>query len=249
MTAGPISLAGKRIVIIGGSSGIGLATACEAARRGAQLVIGGRSPERLAAAAQQIGGGVETIALDATREEEVAGFFARVQRLDHLAVLVPSAPDRTVSAGFAPFLEMDAGAFESVFRNRFWTQCWGVRHGAPRMSRDGSIVLMSNTQPRKTIPNYAASCAAAGAIEALARTLAVELSPIRVNVVAPGFVETPGTGHIPPERRALWDRIAASQPVKRLGRAEEIADAMLFLMENRFCSATVLDVDGGYRLT
>lgn len=244
-----MSVAGKRIVIIGGSAGIGLATAKEAARRGASLVIGGRSRERLSQAARQIGGAVETIALDATVEREVAGFFEKVGPFDHLTVLVPSAPDKSVSARFAPFTEMEPALFEAIFRNRFWTQCWGVRYGAPRMSRDGSIVLMSSSQPRKTIPRYSASCAAAGAIEAMARSLAVELAPIRVNVIAPGFILTPGTDNIPPARREQWDRIAQSQPVKRLGSPEEIAAGMLFLMENGFTTGTVLDLDGGYRFT
>ena len=144
---------------------------------------------------------------------------------------------------------MHEGVHRILFRNRFWTQCWAARYGAPHMSKDGSIVLMSSSQPRKTIPRYSASCAAAGAIEALARILAIELAPIRVNVIAPGFVLTPGTGHIPPERRAAWDRIAQSQPVKRLGDPGEIADGMLFLMENGFATGTVLDIDGGYRFT
>jgi len=244
-----MSLAGSRIVVIGGSSGIGLATAREAAARGAQLVIGGRSQDRLARAAGEIGGRVETHQIDATDESAVAALFGRIGRFDHLAVLVPSAPDASVSAKLAPFLAMEPGLFETIFRNRFWTQLWGVRYGAPQMSPTGSIVLMSSAQPRKTIERYAASCAAAGAIEALARTLAIELAPIRVNVIAPGFVETPGTGHIPLERRQNWDRIAAAQPVKRLGKAEEIADEMLFLMANAYATATVLDIDGGYRLT
>ena len=244
-----MSLAGSRIVIIGGSSGIGLATAKAAAARGARLVIGGRSAERLERAAAEIGGAVETREVDATDESAVAALFAKIGPLDHLAVLVPAAPDKSISAKLAPFIEMETGLFETIFRNRFWSQVWGVRYGARQMTETGSIVLMSSSQPRKIIPRYAASCAAAGAIEALARTLAIELAPIRVNVIAPGFVETPGTGDIPLERRQSWDRIAAAQPVKRLAAPEEIADAMLFLMANAYATGTVLDVDGGYRLT
>ena len=83
----------------------------------------------------------------------------------------------------------------------------------------------------------------------MARLLAIELSPIRVNVIAPGFIATPGTDDIPRERRAAWDRITAAQPVKRLGTAEEIAEGMLFLMENGYTTGAVLDIDGGYRFT
>lgn len=245
----PMSLKDKRIVLVGGRPGIGLRTAKEAAARGARVVIAGRTLERLKSAADEIGGKVETYQVDATSEAAVKAFFERVGGFDHLAALVPSAPDKSLSAKLGLFLDMEPGVFETVFRNRFWTQCWAARYGAPQMSKDGSIVLMSSSQPRKTIPRYSASCAAAGAIEALARILAIELAPIRVNVIAPGFILTPGTEHIPTERRAAWDRIAQSQPVKRLGDPGEIADGMLFLMENGFATGTVLDLDGGYRFT
>ncbi|MGF7160837.1 NAD(P)-dependent dehydrogenase (short-subunit alcohol dehydrogenase family) [Rhodoligotrophos appendicifer] len=244
-----MSIAGQRIVIIGGSSGIGLATAKAAAARGARVVIGGRSVERLGTAAAEIGAETETHALDATDEHAVKAMFEGLGKFDHLAVLVPSAPDKTASTRLVDFLHMEVGQFETVFRNRFWSQLYGIRHGAPHMTPTGSIVLMSSSQPRKTIPRYSASSAAAGAIEALARSLAIELAPIRVNVIAPGFIETPGTSHIPTERRAAWDRIAEAQPVKRLGTPEEIAHGMLFLMENSYATASVLDIDGGYRLT
>lgn len=244
-----MSLKDKRIVIIGGSAGIGLRTAKGAAARGAKVVIAGRTLERLKAAADEIGGNVETYQVDATTEAGIKAFFSRVGAFDHLTVLVPSAPDKSLSAKLGLFLDMEPGVFEAVFRNRFWSQCWAARYGAPHMSKEGSIVLMSSSQPRKTIPRYSASCAAAGAIEALARILAIELAPIRVNVIAPGFIQTPGTDHIPPERRAAWEKIAQAQPVKRLGDPDEIADGMLFLMENGFATGTTLDIDGGYRFT
>jgi NAD(P)-dependent dehydrogenase (short-subunit alcohol dehydrogenase family) len=254
-----MSLDGKRIVIIGGSSGIGLATARMAAARGAALVLGGRRQARLDEAVASIGavmgatgvgtGRVETCVIDATEEAAMATLFAGIGAFDHLCVLVPSAPDANVSARLVPFLQQDPAVFETIFRNRFWTQCWGARYGAPHIRAGGSILFMSNSQPRKPITNYSPSCAAAGAIESLMRILAVELAPIRVNVIAPGFVQTPGTGHIPPERRAAWDRIAQTQPVPRLADPQEIAAGILFLMENGFTTGATLDIDGGYRFT
>lgn len=244
-----ISLKDQRIVIIGGSAGIGLSTAKEAVLRGAQVVIAGRTLERLEAAAASIRGSIETRQLDATSERTLAVFFSEVGEFDHLAVLVPGAPDKELSAKLGPFLTMESDVFEAVFRNRFWTQCWAVRHAVPRMRPTGSIVLSSSSQPRKTIPGYSASCAAVGAVEALTRTLAIEIAPIRVNVIAPGFITTPTTDFIPPERRAAWDKVLNAQPVKRFGSPAEIADGILFLMANAFATGTVLDIDGGYRFT
>ena len=244
-----MNFTGKRIVLIGGSAGIGLATAKQAASLGASLVIAGRTEERLQHAEAQIEGPVECHQLDATDESAVAGLFSKVGAFDHLSVLVPGATDKQHSKMFDRFLDMDSDAFAQVITNRFWTQCYAARHGAPHINSGGSIVFVSNTQPRKAIENYSPSAAACGAIETLARILAIELSPIRVNVIAPGFIETPGTDAIPPERRAAWDRITSAQAVKRLGRAEEIADGLLFLMANEYTTGTVLDIDGGYSLT
>lgn len=244
-----MSLKGKRIVIIGGSAGIGLCTAKGAVARGAKVVIAGRTQERLKIAAEEIGGQVEFYQLDATTEAGIKAFFSRLGAFDHLTALVPAAADKSLSAKLGLFLDMEPSVFETVFRNRFWSQCWAARYGAPHMSKEGSIVLMSSSQPRKMIPRYSASCAAAGAIEALARILAIELVPIRVNVIAPGFILTRSTDHIPPERRAAWEKIAQTQPVKRLGDPDEIADGILFLMENGFSTGATLDIDGGYRFT
>jgi NAD(P)-dependent dehydrogenase (short-subunit alcohol dehydrogenase family) len=244
-----MKLTGKRIVLIGGSAGIGLATAKRAAKQGASVVIAGRTEQRLQSAKQQIDGTVETHQLDATDEAAVADFFAKIGPFDHLSMLVPAASDKALSTKFVRFLDMTSEDFAAVFTNRFWSQCYAARHGAPHMNPDGSIIFVSSTQPRKAISNYSASGAASGAIEILARILSIELSPIRVNVMAPGFIETPSTDDIPADRRAAWDQITSAQAVKRLGRAEEIADGMLFLMTSEYTTGTVLDIDGGYRLT
>ena len=240
---------GKRIVLIGGSAGIGLATAKRASQLGASLVIASRSGQRLQSAEAQIDGPVECHRLEATDESAVAQFFSKIGAFDHLSVLVPGATDKQHTAMFDQFLKMDSNAFQQVITNRFWTQCYAARHGAPNLNAGGSIVFVSNTQPRKAIENYSASAAACGAIETLARVLAMELAPLRVNVIAPGFIETPGTSEIPAKRRAAWERITSKQPVRRLGQAEEIAEGMLFLMDNEYTTSVVLDIDGGYRLT
>jgi NAD(P)-dependent dehydrogenase (short-subunit alcohol dehydrogenase family) len=243
------SLKGRRIVLVGGSAGIGLATARAAITAGGRLVIAGRTAERLESAKSALGGTIETHQLDATDESAVESFFKRVGAFDHVASFVPGASNKAMSARFGLFLDIDSATFEAVVRNRFWAQCYIARHGAPRIARDGSIVFMSSTQPRKSIPRYAASAAASGAVESLARILALELAPVRVNVVAPGFIHTPGTEDIPAERKRAWAAMVAGQAVKRLGTPEEIASAILFMMANAYMTGAVMTVDGGYTLT
>ena len=147
-----MDLTGKRIVLIGGSAGIGLATAKQAAKLGASLVIAGRTEERLSEAVAAIDGPVQTHQLDGTDEKAVADFFAEVGQFDHLSILVPAAPDKTVSKKFVRFLDMASEDFASVFVNRFWSQCYAARHGAPHLNPHGSLVFVSSIQPRKAIP-------------------------------------------------------------------------------------------------
>jgi NAD(P)-dependent dehydrogenase (short-subunit alcohol dehydrogenase family) len=244
-----ITLHGQRIVLIGASSGIGLATATLAAQRGAVIVMAARGEERLRAAASKVEGETEVHCLDATVEAQVKSFFAGLGAFDHLCTLVPSASSRTQSATYSSFLDTDADLFAGVFRNRFWAQCFAARHGARHLRPGGSIVFVSNTMPRKVIPSYSAACAAAGALEALARILALELAPVRVNVIAPGFVGTPGTKLIPEQRKETWDRLVTGQPVNRYGDAAEIGEAILSLMSNRYATGAILTIDGGYSLT
>ncbi len=244
-----MALAGQRIVLVGGSSGIGLATAKAAVALHARVLIAGRSAERLAQACEATGAAVETGCLDATREEEVAAFFDQHGGFDHLAVLVPSAPSKEISEKLGPFLKTATATVESVFRNKFWSQYFCARYGAPHVAVGGSITFVSATTPRKAIPGYSATAAANGAVEALANTLALELAPVRVNVVAPGFVATELIKTLPPDRRTEWNRLAKRQPVKRMARPEEIADAILFLMGNAFVTGEILQIDGGYKYT
>ncbi len=196
-----------------------------------------------------LGGEVETETLDATQEAQVVAFFERVGGFAHLAVMVPSAPSKAISAKLGPFMTSSTDVFEKVLRNKFWTQYYCARYGAVRMAEGGSITFVTATNPRKPIPGYAATAAANGAVEALANTLAPELAPVRVNVVAPGFVASELAQTLPPQRRSEWDRLVERQPIKRMARPEEIAEAIIFLMGNNFVTGEILQIDGGYKYT
>jgi NAD(P)-dependent dehydrogenase (short-subunit alcohol dehydrogenase family) len=237
-----MNLDGKRIVVIGGSSGIGLATATMAVCEGASVVIASRSSARLEKAAREIPGKVEVAAVDVRDESSVRHFFDHVGDFDHL-----TTPCAGVAGG--NFLDLDLQAARKAFDSKFWGQYHAARYGAPRIRSGGSITLVSGSNSQRPLPQASVRAAVNSAVEGLARALAVELSPIRVNAVSPGPVDTPLHDHLPKERRdALFQAVAASLPVKRIGKAEEIAQTVLYLMTNGFTTGSTLYVDGGYTL-
>jgi NAD(P)-dependent dehydrogenase (short-subunit alcohol dehydrogenase family) len=243
------ALAGQRIVLIGASTGIGFATAKAALAARAKVVIAGRSVERLDRAWNALERKVEAFRLDATEEHSMAAFFARMESFDHLGVFVPTAPSAKVRAQLGAFLETPPEAFEAVIRNKFWPQLYAARHGARRIAPGGSLLFVTGQAHRKSLPGYAASAAANGATEALVRTLAVELAPVRVNAIAPGLVESDILRMAPEAfRRAAAEKVAR-HPVPRMGSADETAAGILLLMANRFVTGTVLELDGGMKLT
>ena len=243
------SLADQRIILIGASTGIGFATAKAALAAHARVVIAARSVERLDRAWNALDRKAEAFRLDATEEHSMAAFFARMKSFDHLAVFVPTAPSAKVRSQLGAFLETPPEAFEAVIRNKFWPQLYAARHGAPRVAPGGSLLFVTGQAHRKSLPGYAASAAANGATEALVRSLAVELAPVRVNAVAPGLVETDILRTAPEAfRRAAAEKVAR-HPVPRMGTVEETAAAILLLMANRFATGVVLELDGGMKLT
>jgi len=237
-----MKLQGKKVVIIGGSSGIGLATAKAAASEGAQVVIASRSEEKLRKAAAEIKGKVESIPVNTLEEASVKALFERTGEFDHLAT--PGS-----EAAWGPFLELDLRAAKSGFDSKFWGQYLAAKHGAPKIRPGGSITLFSGAYSQR--PGRGASLLSAinSAVEGLGRALAVELSPIRVNVISPGLVDTPIYSGMPEEKRkAMYTAVAASNLVKRIGRPDDIAETALYLMTNGYTTGSTLYVEGGIML-
>lgn len=232
----------KTLVVIGGGSGIGLATAKAFVEGGGQVLIGGRSLDRLEAARERLGANARAAAVDLFDPVSVARFFALVDRLDHL--FTPAA-----SYTIAPFDHPEEAALASPFDGKFWGQVRCVRAAAPKLSPDGSVVLMSGAASARPPKGAALYAAANGAIEAFGRGLAVDLAPIRVNVVAPGTIDGDLWARRPAEMRdaAFADQSAGSL-VARPGTEAEIAQAVLFLLTNGFTTGTTLFADGGYSL-
>ena len=228
---------GQRVLIIGGSSGIGAATARSFAALGADVTIASRSEKNLAAATARIGAGVHTVVLNTFDAAMVGAYFTDTGSVDH--VVVSAAQTLTGSVRDLPLADARA-AMDSKF--------WGAYHvaRAARIAHAGSLTLISgflSVRPSKTAVLQGAINAA---IEALARGLALELAPVRVNAVSPGLVATPlWSGMSEHARQDMYDAAAARLPARRIGRPEDIANAVIYLAATPYATGSTILVDGG----
>jgi NAD(P)-dependent dehydrogenase (short-subunit alcohol dehydrogenase family) len=238
-----MSLESKVVVVLGGSTGMGFATAKAAAAEGAQVVITGRSQEKLQAALAQLPAGSQSAALDVADEAGTRSLFEQLDHVDHIFVTAASVT-------FGTTLASDIEVLRPAMDTRFLGSLYAAKYGSAKMKNGGSITLMSGTSAWKPRPGGAVGSASCGAIEAFGRSLAVDLAPIRVNTIAPGLIDTPLVdGLLGTQKSAIVDREVARQPVKRVGTPEDIADAVLFLMKNGYVTGITLTVDGGRMLT
>lgn len=234
-----MSLKNATVVILGGSSGIGLATAKAARAEGAQVLITGRSAQRLQTARADLGGTVRTVVLDVADETGTRTFFQELHHLDHVFI---TAGTLVKDSRLAP----DSAALRPAMDTRFWGALYAAKYGALKMNGSGSIVFMSGTAGQRPLDGASVASASCGAVEAFARALAVDLAPIRVNTIQPGFVDTPLLDEVLGAQRAeILAAVATRLPVRRIGRPEEIADAVLFLMKNGYVTGITLTIDGG----
>ena len=238
-----MNLESKRVVIIGGSSGIGLATANLAAAAGAKVIIAGRTQSKLEAARSEIGNDVDTYSVDLTEETSIKDLFERVGSFDHLVITGP-APQ------FGHFLDLNIEQVHQEFEGKFWGQYRAAWYGAKSISQSGSIVFMSGAYSARPVPGASSLAAVQAGIEGLARGLAIDLSPVRVNVISPGLTDTPIIQSAFPDdaRLKLYEEQANMLPAKRIGTPEDIAQSILYLLTNRYVTGSTLFPDGGYTL-
>jgi NAD(P)-dependent dehydrogenase (short-subunit alcohol dehydrogenase family) len=230
-----MTLQGQKIVVVGGSSGIGYATAEMAKAQGADVTIASRAGGRLDAAAKSLG--VSAIAADVTSDEAIEHLFRQTGPIDHVAVTAAQLK----TGPFRTFSMADARA---TLEGKFWG-AWRVARSAEIRS-GGSLTLVSGFLSIRPRPNAAIVGAANGALESLARSLAVDLAPVRVNCISPGIVDTPIRAAMPEAaRKTMLESAAAALPVKRVGLGEDIAKQILAFMDNGFATGSIVYLDGG----
>jgi NAD(P)-dependent dehydrogenase (short-subunit alcohol dehydrogenase family) len=234
------ALADKRVVIVGGSSGIGFAVAQHSIEQGAQVVIASSNTARVKQAADGLGPKAEDLVLDVSSEEAIKQFFAKLGEFDHLVFTAGDSLQLTELA------TMDLDKARGAFELRYWGALTAAKYGSPHIRHGGSIVLttgIAGDRPRKGWVLGASVC---GAMSALTRALAMELAPIRVNAVSPGTVRTNLWQSMTEQRREeMYETVGKTLPVGRVGEADDIARTYLYLLEEGFSTGQIITVDGG----
>ncbi len=239
-------LTGTKVLVIGGSSGMGLAIAREALAAGARVAIAARNRNRLDRALEILGPSqLETFVTDIGEQSQVRNLFDAVSPLDHLVI---TAADLV----YGPIRNLTEDDWLRAVRSKLLGPLFAVQACADRMKPGGSITLTSGIAARRPIVGGAAAATVNAALEGLGRALAIELAPLRVNMISPGWTDTPIWNLMPgmnaEKKQERFAAMAQRLPVGRIGHPEDVAAAALFLMTNSFVTGTTLHVDGGHRL-
>ena len=228
-------LMGKKVVVVGGSSGIGLATAELAKREGATVIVASRNASRLDAVAEKLN--AIAIATDVTSDESVENLFRRAGPVDH--VVITAAQLRT-----GPFKTVPMEDVRATMESKLWG-AWRVARAA-EFRPGGSLTLVTGYLSVRPRPNSAIVSVVNGALESLSRALALELAPVRVNAVSPGIIDTPIRAAMPEDaRRDMLAKTAAALPVGRVGVGDDVARQILAFMTIGFATGSIVYVDGG----
>lgn len=240
------TLTDQKIIIVGGSSGIGLGVATAALEHNAEIIVVGRSHEKLQAAEQTLGGGrgVTSVAADMSQEEDVARLFDQVGTFDHLVVTAGTAPPND------PIERTDMDYVRRFVDSKLIGAVLLAKHAVRTLRSGGSITFTSGiNKDRPPVPGGSVVSAIAGSFSYLAQALALELGPTRVNVVSPGWVDTPMWDElVGAAKTGYLQSMAARLPARKIATSEDVALAYIHLMESEFTTGETLHIDGGQRL-
>ena len=227
----------KRIVIFGGTSGIGLSTTILLSKMEAKHIYSvSRNPEKFSYTSSNI----ELVKTDVLDENKLTSLFKKIGKFD---ILVNAATGGERAIG--PFINMDLEGYRNSFK-KLWGYTNTVRLGLQQLSKDGCIVLVSGSPARKCKPGQIALASVGGAVEAFSKSLAAEIKPIRINIVSPGIIDTPMVSLKGKDREEFYDSVTKENLIPRAGKAEEVAQAIIFAIQNDFITGTTIDVDGGW---
>lgn len=236
----------ERVVVIGGSSGMGLEVARKLIANSTDVVIAGRSLERLQVARAMLGEAhVEIMSMDIGDQKQVEASFAQIGAFDHLVVTAADLP-------YGPILELAESEIMRAVRSKFLGPVFVAQQAAKQINPGGSMTFTSGIAAKRPMKNGAIAAAINSGLEGLVRALAIELAPLRVNAVSPGWTDTPIWNKMASITAEMKQEAFANMNARlltgRIGTTEDMADAILFLMKSTFSTGSVLDVDGGHRL-
>jgi NAD(P)-dependent dehydrogenase (short-subunit alcohol dehydrogenase family) len=235
-----MTLKDKRIVILGGTSGIGLATAQAAAQQGAAVIVASSRQRNVDNALAALPENTQGHALDLCNEDQIRSLFERIGPLDHLVFTAGETLE------LADLAEIALERARQAFNLRFWGAFTAVKYASRLIRKGGSIVLTTGVASLRPHKGWTVAASICGAMDALTRALAVELAPVRVNAVCPGVVRSPLWANMSEmDREAMYRDVGAALPVGRVGEASDIAETYLYLMRDGFSTGQVIVVDGG----
>ena len=230
---------GKKAIVFGGTSGIGLSATQMLSDKGAHVIALSRNPDKL----KNVPKNVTTKTMNVLDRDALEKFFQEVGEYD---ILVNSATGGARAVG--PFLSMDLDGYKASF-DKLWGYTNVVRYGTKFLKDNGNIVLVSGSPARKCRPGQIAISSVGGAVEAFARGIAPEIAPKRINIVSPGIIDTPMSPLQGKEREDYYKNTTSNNLIPRAGTPDEVATGIIFAIENEFITGTTIDIDGGWLIS
>ena len=230
---------GKKAIVFGGTSGIGLSTTQMLSDKGASVIAVSRNPEKL----KELPQNVTTKKINVLDREDIEKFF---EEEGEYYIMANSATGGVRAVGL--FLSMDLDGYKASF-DKLWGYTNVVRYGTKHLKNDGNIVLVSGSPARKCRPGQIAISSVGGAVEAFARGIAAEIAPKRINIVSPGIIDTPMSPLQGKDRDDYYKNVTNNNLIPRAGTPDEVAKGIIFAIENEFITGTTVDIDGGWLIS